>query len=295
MTVKYATVSPIVFQTFPAQSSGAALVTVLVGAFVAAGWTKSTISNGYQLSTASPQGFTVKLNITNLGSDAHIALQMIGSVNGYTHKLAWEPTLANNIPPYSYQIVVSPCGFFISRPGVQYDPDGSSLCGGIPFVAGNCGVGSNPTEVWFAFGDYGNNAFFPNMNPRIAIDVGGGGGFYFGSQEGCYDGTLYNLTSWNAPEILRISSVWTGSGVTLWADGADLLYEPLLAFPSSAGQDIEIRGQVYNAAVRSSETAMDTTRSWDGYDWMNYTNNYNQGSLWVMTGEELDSTVNYAY
>lgn len=290
--MNYAIVGPVVYRTFPAQTSASALVGLLKSALVAAGWTSSAISGGFKLSTASPQGFAVAVNITDLGGP-QVGVQMSGSVNGFLHKIAWEPDL-NTIRPYGYQIVANPCNFFISRPGVASDPDGSAVSGGIPFVASNCGVGSGPTEVWYSFGDSANSPFFANMNPRIAIDTGGLGGFLLGSQEGCFNGTLYTFNDWSSPQILRYSSAQAGFGTTLWADGTDLLYEPLVAWPLTDGGDVEIRGQVYNAAVRSSSTAMDTTNSWDGYNWMAYTNSYQDGTLWLLTGQS-ELLVNYAY
>jgi hypothetical protein len=39
---------------------------------------------------------------------------------------------------------------------------------------------------------------------------------------------------------------------------------------------------------------MDATETWDGYDWMNYTDSYWFGSLWVITNNAID-TLNVAY
>jgi len=291
--VNYATVSPTAYYLIPNPVSKANLVLMLTNALVSVGWTATAITGGYRLQTISPQAYTVKCDIWDPVNQNFINIMLHGSVNGYTHFLIWDSSL-------TYQIVCHPCGFAISRPGVQQDANGSTVFAGIPQTPFNCGEGGKQvvTEVFFSFGDMMLNPFVTATNPRRNLDKGNNA--FNRTQTGVINGVLYpgngpafsNLDDWAAPMILRKSSQHP-----LWYGEFDFMYPALVAWGDGFGadKDIKVRGQIYNAICRSGQYAMDTIKKWDGFQWINYTDQYFYGSLWLIKSIKSLETENIAY
>jgi hypothetical protein len=293
---------PAVVATIPLPVSTTAMLAQISAAFVLANWTSTPITGGYELIGVSPQGYGVKLHVLDSGS-GYLTWQLKtltgGGTDGIVHRLAFSTA-------YTYQMVLCPCGFFVSRPGVTFDVNGSAVCGGALYAPASCGLATaigTITELWWSMGDWGGSPFFAAECPRQNLDTGGGvvGPVY--SQCGNLNGTLNasgNPSSHiGTPRILVLASPDTWAFGTVdpeWFDGSDLLYEAFVAWGATVDAQIQIRGQIFNAAIRSFPTAMDVTRKWDGYAWVNYTDNYGVGSLWLITGTATGGSIcNYAY
>lgn len=268
--------------------SKAALRDAIITALLSSGWLSvGPITGGTRLIGASPQFYVVQLDIYAHPSANGVILQLNSAVSaavGPGHFLAYNAA-------YSWQMLSHPCGLAISPPGQSYVPAtlgaaGSSVLLGIPFVPDNCGsVGTPTTEDWFSFGDT-DGSIFVNSCPRLNIDIGNRHDL---SNLGCYNGStspFQDLNAWNGSQILRLSSAaLDGSGSDshpLLYGETDLLYPAFMAWPDVAGGKTLVRGQIYNAAVRSGEAVLDTIATWDGQVWMNYTASYFWGSLWLL-------------
>lgn len=315
---------PQVFRTFT-PTSQADMVERIVAALLDAyhpaaqpyGWTlDSSITRGHRLLLTSPQTFTAYLDVywtpsPGLGRNP-VNLKFSSATGsgavGFEQRLDFQEGC-------QYQIVANPAGYFISRPGIVYALAGSNCCGGIPFVDSGCGFGADQiTEIWFSFADALNglgDVSFHELSPRAALDIGGGGtlgGLFGPGQQGNYNGTIVSglspgIGGIGTPQILRISSAGTdvpSGSHALWYDGKPILYPAFVGWGDSSSSLLKIRGQIYDAMVRSKAYAMDATESWDTFDWINFTDQYYFGSLWLITGESAPAggslpIVNVAY
>lgn len=293
---------PVVTTPLSGYSSTAALATQIANLLVAAGWTlHASISGGVTLLGTSPQGYSVYLDVT--AQSAGVAFQLHSSVGsgctGYQHIVAYDTG--------SYLLTAFPCGWFLSRPGITSSPAGSACCGGIPSVATNCGISTalgTITEIWFSFGDYVASFFEITSNPRINLDVLGG--VNTGTQSGCLNGVMAIMGSsspWDVPEILRLSPAsadgphFPDDSSPLWYGEQPLIYAPFVSWPNSHASPILIRGQLYNALVLSSENAAGDTQVISGYNFINYTDAYFWGGVWVLESNTPppSGSGNYAY
>ena len=89
---------------------------------------------------------------------------------------------------------------------------------------------------------------------------------------------------------------FTFSHVAYW-DETPFNQDPLLAWGQSLTTAPRIRGEVWDATIKSLPAAMDLTLSFDGYDWINYTDNFFFGALYLITGAGVQGSQpsNYAY
>jgi hypothetical protein len=293
----YAIALPNVYQAISGVGTRAGLVAALVAALQSVGWTASAITGGSRMLGASPQGYRVYADIWDNGGSVSIQLRSaVSGAVGAEHRLGFSAA-------YSWNIAAHPAGFAISRPDTSWDPSGSAVLAGIPRLPDTCGLAAalTITEVWFSFGDWYGNPFAAQENPRANIDIGAGGNFTHAS--GCFNGALYPgglISNWSQVQIVRQSSEAadndsTHSSHPYWFDGTDLLYPAMAAWGDGADQPVKIRGQVYNAAVRSSPAVRDAASRWDDIDWVNYTDEYYWGSLWLMTSNGGNAIANVAY
>jgi len=288
----YALAPPCVYLRIPAAATKADLIAAFRDAFISVGWTSSSISGGYQLIGASPEGYTVRLKLTDGGGNA-VNFQLVSDVGtgsvGVTHSVTWNSA-------YTWQLQVHPCGWFLSRPNLASAPSGTACCGGIPFV------GTPPrqdpislTEVYWSMGDYYGSPFFFGYNPRACLDIGAGSG---ARTCGIWAGVVVtgDRNKIGTPQILRYSSSagdagsYGGDSSPLWFGGSDILYPAFIAWGDTIDDPIRIRGQVYNAAVRSSSNPMELKRQWDNIVWSNYTDEYFFGSLFLFGEPGLKPT-----
>ncbi|MGD0012923.1 MAG: hypothetical protein ABSD56_00645 [Bryobacteraceae bacterium] len=293
-------------------ASQADLANQLIAALKAANWTwKANITNGQRLRGASPQGYLVWVEISWFAGmfgrnpvQVQLRSAILGSTAvGFAHTLDYQAGC-------TYQIAANPAGFFISRPGVNHNIAGSSCCVGIPFMDSGCGFGNPPvTEVWWSMGDMvgGFTSLWDYSEcPRVNLNVGSQLGW---AQCGCYNGTVVSGSrdQIGIPQILRISSgaddddglTFANSAKPVWVDGVPILYPAFVAWGDTADSGVKIRGQVYDAMCRSKKYDMDTAESWDGYDWINYTDQDFFGSLWILKGTSpappSGTAINVAY
>jgi len=287
--MNYAIATPIQYTLLNHVSNKTDLANQLIAVFEAVGWTvHATITGGKTLLGASPEGYEVLLDVFADSGSNGVLLQMHSAIGGPSATVA--PFLAYDAS-YSWQIIAHPCGAAISAPGKGFVPStlgavGSAAFLGIPFIGSNCGVTGNPvTEAWFVFGDVAPVGVA--TNPRLNIDVGNPA--HPTVLQGCLNGALSLVApanAWNAMQILRFSSAAPDGSNShpYWYGEQDFLYPAFIAWPPAADEAINIIGQVYNAAVRSSPSPVDALRTWDGYNWMAYTYNYFLGTVWVLRG-----------
>ena len=294
--MNYALVTPQKYALISFPSNKTTLRNSMVAAFIAVGWTNTSITGGSELSSVTPQGYALKLDIT-VGPGDYLIIQfksVSGGTDGLAHRLAWNST-------FVYQILVNPTGFFISRPSVTYDVNGSAVCGGGLYAPQDCGLSAliGPiTELWWSMGDWYGSPFFYGENPRVNLDIQGAIAI---PECGNFNGTLVigdNSRPIGMPRILELASPDVTTIITVPPinyNGSDFLYEAFVAWGETSSDPLRIRGQIYNAAIRSGTYPMDETSSWDGYTWMNYTDNYPVGSLWLLRGSSPRTKGNYAY
>ncbi len=274
------------------------------------GWTfDSDITRGHRLLLTSPQLIPAYLDVywtpsPGLGRNP-VNLRWNSSTGsgavGFEQRLDFQDGR-------EFQIVANPAGYFISRPGIVYDLAGSNCCGGIPWVDGGCGFGHDAvSEIWFQFSDMLNglgDVSFHWLTPRAGIDLGAAsplGGFRGDGQQGNYNGTITaGSNDIGSPQILRLSSAAAGNSSShpVWYDGKPVLYPAHVAWGNSTSAGTRIRGQIYDAMLRSKPYDLDVTEDWDDRSWINFTADYYYGSLWLMTGDAADTSipiVNVAY
>lgn len=307
--MNYALSTPNVLSLISGTTSPTDLASKLIAAFESVGWTlEASISGGATLQGVSPQGYLVWCDIVAVTGAITIQLHSaVGSgAAGFTYPLAWDAS-------YSWQAIVHPCGFAICRPDDGgTDLHGSSVIGGIPFVATACGVSGalgTVTEIWFSFGDSRNDSVWYADSPRSSIDVGHKFSSYQGNQTGCINGVMGSMTGlidvWDVPEILRFSSAATDSPLAsrnshpLFFGEGFLTYPAFISWPTgTGGNPVKIRGQVYNACCRSGFTSAQQAATFDGLSWISFTNLYYWGALWLLSGSatpETSQLANIAY
>lgn len=284
--IQYAIAQPINYQIVSGVTSRANLVSRFAAILETVGWTFTSISGGFRLLGASPQGYTVYADIWDNGGSVSIQLVSTHSAAvGFEHRLEFLTTVA-------WGIICHPCGFAIWRTDIDADPGGTAVFAGIPQASQNCGISAalTITEIWFSFGDYRANPFSTATNPVLNLDIGDGR--FAGNQTACLNGTLFPLgdapADWSDPQIVRMSSGAPDSDPpqpdshVAWYDGTDLLYPAFIAWGEGPTELLKIRGQIYNAAVRSLPVPKMVERTWDELNWLSYTDEYFWGTLWLV-------------
>src|SRR5271169_6718140 len=128
----YAIAVPNVLTAIPASATISASIGLISAALQLGGWLPSaTLPNGVRLLGASPQGYSVYLEVTyqttGISSVPNtIGWQLKSAVStGSVGVAGWSLWDTSSV----YQIVTFPCGWFFSRPG----QDADATCGGIPY------------------------------------------------------------------------------------------------------------------------------------------------------------------
>jgi hypothetical protein len=310
----YAICTPNIYKLISAQPDLASLISTISTLLQLTGWQLAmTLPTGVRLLGASPQGYSVYLELT----------QQTTGISSVPNAVGWQlksavGTGAVGTLAYSqfdtlstYQIVSFPCGWFFSRPfqdadavcgGIPYDPY-SALIGPPPSPPGDCNLGTLvSSEIWWMMAQSGS-AGVSVANPRSTLDRNYGnttGGTNFTQQNcGCQSGTVRVGTgNIGDPQILRLSStIQEGSGTPqiicppIWFSGQDYIYPSFISWGDAAGLPIKVRGQAYNCINRTGSYPSDMQRSWDLYQWINYTDLYYFGSLWVLlSGGQVGNT-----
>lgn len=306
MAVNYAFTGNVDYSTFT-PTSKSNFIDILKNKFASRGWISAAITNGYRLHGKSPQNYDVYLDIWDPGNiwwTTPIALRLksyFADIYGATHYLQFSGGRA-------YQLHVSRCQFFISVPGMSSDAWGSAACGGIPHMTDECGRSEDPvTEVWWSMGDTFSNPFFIAASPRTNLRTFVPNTFTWTSPcTGCYNGVVITGIDprWSGvPQIFPIQSaatenpLLTDNSHPLWVDGTALRYVAQIGWGDAYDKPAKIRGQLYDAVIQSKVSAIDTEETFDGHDWICYTNSWYWGNLWILkgTGAVSGDLWNYCY
>lgn len=329
---QYAIALPNFYQQFTT-STKAALINTFLGLAPLVNWTATSISGGYRFLLTSPELYKVYLEVTDPYSlnpgFAHpgcLSFQFkTWSSGGPTtptgpqHLIQCCSDDALQTPiTYGRALQMHPCGFALWMPGTAFAPGsfgppvGSYVMGGVPYL----GQGSNQgcssqtpavTNAWFSFGDSGADFRAVNLDARDGISNVLSNSLNTAVLNGqIATGFSLDSSGFLGPQVMRRSSfefdttapAYTGNSEVLWYGELDFLYPALVAFGLTSFTTI---GQVYNAVVRTAPTPMDQTGSWDNYSWVNLTNAYFFGGVWLLADNNLKpgpSKVlpgNYAY
>lgn len=295
-------------QTFHA-SNGPDLVSAISDALQACGWVATPVTDGFRLLGQSPQGMEILLYVRDLGHKFgaffpfEVTLQFQTTdflISGEEHELMIEPS-------WTYQIIASCCQFFICAVGVVRDVSGSSVCGGIPYIAGAAGpcggaggqivVDGLPSQSFWAMGDYNGGG-----SPRQFL-IQGESPFGPDPMVGCEGlwGTDY-CAGGNAIGSVRIPALTVAPIIfsalnhpspIIYHDDSYLTYEPFLVWGTDNTTLPVVRGQIYDALITSKQFDMDTTRVVEGIPMVNFTHQYLYGAL-HLTGNS-EGSGNYAF
>jgi len=274
-----------------------------------------TAYGGFKLTGASPQvdvARTVGLYLFDAADPTAAMVQfysvMDGGLDGYRHPLKCAEGL-------TYQIVANPCQFFLSRPGVRVDVNGSAVCGGIPFVTEDLCADFHEDfavdEIWWSMGDGRYYPFSWSSNPRgnLLTHEYNPETQSLGTRacEAYLNGAYISTPSGiGAPRILCLTGPTdidqieflhqTFSPFTYW-DDAPLDYEALLAWGDTNDSAPLVRAQVWDAFIRSTSTAMDAVWNDGTYTWINYTDRFFYGALYLLKAKAVAGAApgNYVY
>jgi hypothetical protein len=159
--------APIIYRTGLRCDTSAHLLADLDDALVAAGWTRTTVTDGFMYSVESPQGLRAKLKITAVGDSFAFpfgafqklrlqAFQFDGLSNGQVHYLgAGAPFTSDG----GYEVVAGKCQLFLAVVGLSgktsHQP-AYAFSFGIPYVpqaTGTCaavtGGATGVTSIWW--------------------------------------------------------------------------------------------------------------------------------------------------
>ncbi len=262
---------PIIYTDTARGDTKAHMLTDFGAAFTSAGWAATAIAGGFLYDLASPQGLTCKVKVWDNGADAHLRVQFFSSdelLAGAIHQLT---AVASRV----YQVHVNCCQLFVSVPGVSEDATGdvNAMCGGIPFVAGECDGPIETTDAWWSCGQSGGASIsFRNAYSQPA------------SWSSCHNGDLLNnnLVVYPAIALLRLAPVTLAVNTdfffpspasvprTRLFGGEPLYLQPLIMWGSSAGGQAYIRGQLYDAMMPTIDRAIDLQEDLFGVSWVNY-------------------------
>ena len=328
----YAIALPNFYQQFTT-STKAALITAVLGYSSLVGWTNTAISAGYRFLLISPEGYKVYLEVTDpysinpsFGHPGCVSFQFktfsIGgpvAPTGPQHLIQCCSDDSHQTPiTYGRAVQMHPCGFALWMPGTSFAPGnfgppiGSYVMGGIPFIGqlsnqGCTGQTAAVTNAWFSFGDQGADFRAKYLDARQGIsNVTASSANTAVLNSLIATGFSLDVSGFLGPQVMRrsafefdaLSSAYAGNSEMLWYGELDFAYPALVAFGSSSFTAI---GQIYNAIIRTMPTPMDTLASWDNYSWINLTNAYFYGGVWLLADNNLKpgptkpGAGNYAY
>jgi hypothetical protein len=303
---------PYVYATF-AGDTPPGFVAGIKDQLVAAGWTATAVTGGWSFLGVSPQGLSVKVKIWDPGgSDPIVNFQFSSaSATGIERRVLVGTG-------FEFQIVANPCQFFLSRPGLAGLPSGSVVCGGVPWVPESACGGSTAAEAaeeaWWAMSDFYGSPFFPAHTLRTMLLHYT---TFHGMGEAVWNGvfaqsaTALGSFGQGVPEIVAITYPGDIDGgsfnqyETRWYPDTALVYEPLIAWGDTLSAAPVVRGQLWDAVVLSKDYPMDSTYAaelagppYDARSWINFTDSYFWGSLWLIRGGGGGGTpekINYIY
>lgn len=210
-----------------------------------------------------------------------------------------------------YKVVANRCQFFCYVAGTAADQNGSVICGGVPWIAPTTVCSGEPPQpatnlAFWVSTDQGLGS--ANTTPRTATvmqthfteDSDGNTSVIYDSAGWAVSDAAYNsslLLGGNPLGEFRMLAMTPAANISLgssslvdntrWFGNGDvgipLLLEPLVAWadPLTPGQPL-IRGQVWDAWIRTDQVAMDTVQTWDDSRiYVALTNQSKFGTLWL--------------
>lgn len=278
------------------------------------------LGGGYKVTGTSPQTdlagtLSTKAYIHDkqftLGSNALSNVQMLNAAETIASNLH----LVSTVPGRRYRVVANRCQFFCYRVGVANDGTGSTICGGVTYIAPStsCAGDVPQAPVDFSFwvsNDYNANVGNNNTTPRTTLnDFGGGHWTRLDQYAQVFKNFNDNVTGWAASDAayeadltlgdFRIMSMSTSLNYTLLNSGSlidsmrwhggngqlgrRMLLEPIVAWVPSGGGTPQIRGQLWDAWISTDTVPMDTVQQFaDGRWYVAFTNNNAFGTLWLL-------------
>lgn len=242
-------------------SSGTVVRDFVNDSLVAAGWTSSPISGGFDVQSATtPQGLNVIVKLLSTPSWQFRSTD--GSKTGSTGPF--------QTGAFTYRIIANPYQFFVFVPGFvsTFNPS-YEVMGGVPFVPSF--LTSVTSDLWWAMG---SPSFRANIFPSPVIS-----NFAFNSDLGSGAGT-------GSPRIYQPIHGGVGSGsvniVTQWFNGANVVADSLIGWGLSSGGNPRVRGLLWDCATILGAYTMDLEDNFEGHNWYNITSSNTAGSLWLI-------------
>lgn len=309
---------PIIYDSFVANTRSD-FVTAVRALLLSAGWSSlGTVSGGYKLLGTSPQStgaeiLTTQVIIADTGHSGLFGgtqgtMQIVSDVT--PHTVTSGEHYARCFGGAVYRLWANPCQFFIWRPGVFHDQEGSVIAGGVPWVASASPchdiIPTEPcTEAWWIVSDVGGS---PRAHPRITLAADGRshGAFPPNYADACWNGSFHDRNTATAGwQILPIHSLANFNfastfGLTLshtrWWDGTGLQYEPIVTWGKAGDVAGSLRSQLWDSMIYSLPQTMDTIFVDPLNDmYVNFTDDYYWGALQLFLGNAGTVQANYTF
>lgn len=296
-------------------TNGAFATQQFANALQSAGWVVvGAVTNGYRLKGSSPEGLFVYLDVfwtTGLGDQLCAQFHSNDlSVAGFQH----QATLRTDVFDGStngqrqFRVIANRCQYFLSTPGIHDDGFGSSMCGGIPYVRGvlSESAASQVFEAWWSSGDY-ISSFFARPCPRTSLGrLSTSTDAYWRSATvpvGSYQDNRGNngigevaLFFWAASSNLQVGGqVGSNNSQILWFDGTPLAFTPTIGWGNDNTSTTRLRGLLYDSLILSAQKPMDDLVTLEASAFINYTDQYRYGSLYLLRTPIAQPGSNYCY
>lgn len=271
------------YVTFSA-SSAADAMTQVVSIMRKWGWiAQETLANGYRLRGSSPQqgvNCWLDCSVTADSDSLHIRFASASDASDVLHRITH---VAGGI----YHAHVGPCQIFLAiadrSPGVS----GTTVCGGIPYIAPETGLDlAEISEAWWAMGDApatGLSAI--SRSPRSCL----GEGIHAINAQATACEARWNEQYFGPAErdsnlpVILIPALTSRIGESAaiispfrdW-NGSAIVTAPLLTIGGI------LRGQIWDALVVTEPRRAGQGDVLKGYPYVNWTDQYPYGSLYLL-------------
>jgi hypothetical protein len=295
---------PIVSTSFVPASAGD-LCDRIAAIMATCGAGVTTVSGGYSLRLTSAQGLQIDLLLRALGHRAGPSYGLTATLQLVTTDAAiagLEQELVADTR--TRQIVANPSQIASSLVGVASDLQGGTYIGGIPFfpLASAC-TGEVPafTAVrgfWsmcdFNLGTTARDTLIMGNDPSNPDNRPGCEALFNSSY--CAPGN--HIGSVRIAALTPAAQIFQGfnrPSPVLWWNGDQIRYEPALVWGSTNATLPNIQAQIYDALIFSKKSAMDIVSVVAGQRYVNFTHEYQYGSLNLLTNPVNFSGGNYAW
>jgi hypothetical protein len=308
VSIAFTGVQPLFFPYAP--SSRADIINAYATILPILGWSISSVTGGFQFRATSPQSLQIDLFVVDLGHHlgpsyaptATLYFQTTdGSITGQDQELCADGRNRN--------LIAGPCQFFDAIDGVVWDPQGSCVCGGIPYfpltsVCQDEIPALATTRGFWAMGDF-NSGIVAGFTPRFCL-IEGRGNAAPDSRLNCealrnsdYCAAGNGIGSVRIPTLTIASSIFDAFNISspiLWWNGDFLRIEPGLVWGVNNATLPSIQAQIYDAVIFSKQFTMDSERIVDGLNWHCFTDaSYLYGGLHLLVPSPVSASSYYAY